>query len=248
MVRVLLFGFFLGFSMITASCSSQRSNKANQNQENPPVGIEMGEKENQKEKPNGDVVRINDYKTGSDVTNLSKAVFAGGCFWCTEASFQQIEGVVESISGYSGGHVDFPTYRSVCEETTGHAEAIFIYYDESKINYDELLDIFFDAHDPTTLNRQGPDVGESYRSAIFTIGDEQEKLVAAKIETLNKERFDNKIVTQVVPYEEFWVAEAYHQDYFWSHPTQSYVANVSKPKVDKVAKKYKSRLKSEYKR
>jgi len=232
----------------TISCKSQRSNKTIDNA--PELNTTIGniDPSSKGDKGNKEVVRIADYKLENDVSNLEKAVFAGGCFWCVEASFQQIEGVVESISGYSGGHVDFPSYRLVCKETTGHAEAVFIYYDKNVITYEELLDVFFVAHDPTTLNRQGADIGESYRSAIFPMDDSQRTAANSKIETINKEKFDNGIVTQVVDYDEFWVAEAYHQDYFWINPNQSYVANVSRPKVEKVAKVFKSKLKEKYRR
>ncbi len=190
-----------------------------------------------------EVVDINTYLSGKSFDGMERAVVAGGCFWCVEAAFQQIKGVEESISGYSGGHVKNPSYKAVCDETTGHAEAVYLIYDPQVIDFATILDIFFTAHDPTTLNRQGNDVGESYRSHLFYLNDDQKKVIDAKISELNESTFDGKIVTQVDPYEEFWVAEAYHQDYYWINPNQSYVYNVSRKKVEKVADKFKDRLK-----
>jgi len=191
--------------------------------------------------------RIADYIKDKGFEKYSVATFAGGCFWCTEASFERINGVVEVISGYSGGHLDHPTYREVCAETTGHAEAIQIYFDPEVVTFDKLLDVFFVAHDPTQLNRQGNDIGESYRSEIFYQNQEQKDLIDKKIEALNKSTFNNKIVTKVNSYKEFWVAEAYHQGYYDINPRQSYVYNVSRPKVEKVMKTFKDILKPKYK-
>jgi len=190
--------------------------------------------------------RIANYIKGKGYEKYSVATFAGGCFWCTEASFERINGVVDVISGYSGGHIDHPTYKQVCTHTTGHAEAIQIYFDPEVVTFDKLLDVFFVAHDPTTLNRQGPDRGEGYRSAIFYQNEKQKELIDAKITALNKSTFSNKIVTQVDKYEEFWVAEEYHQNFYELNPRQSYVYNVSRPKVEKVMKVFKDILKSKY--
>ncbi|MEM6965809.1 MAG: peptide-methionine (S)-S-oxide reductase MsrA [Bacteroidota bacterium] len=191
--------------------------------------------------------RIADYIKDKGYDKYSVATFAGGCFWCTEASFERINGVIDVISGYSGGHTEHPTYREVCSETTGHAEAIQIYFDPSVVSFDKLLDVLFVAHDPTQLNRQGNDIGESYRSAIFYHDDKQKELIDAKIAALNKSTFSNRIVTQVAKYEEFWVAEEYHQNYYEINPRQSYVYNVSRPKVEKVMKTFKDILKPKYK-
>jgi len=192
--------------------------------------------------------RIADYIKGKGYDKYAVATFAGGCFWCTEASFERINGVVDVISGYSGGHIEHPTYKQVCTHTTGHAEAIQIYFDPEVITFDKLLEVFFVAHDPTTLNRQGNDVGEGYRSAIFYHNEKQKELVDAKIAVLNKSTFNNKIVTQVNSYDEFWVAEEYHQNFYELNPRQSYVYNVSRIKVEKVMKVFKDILKPKYKK
>ncbi len=188
------------------------------------------------------------YTKKNKLENYETAVFAGGCFWCTEAAFERIEGVVDVISGYSGGHKEYPGYYEVGEGTTGHAEAIYIYYDKEKIDYKTLLEVFFIAHDPTTLNRQGPDVGAEYRSAIFYQSEEEKNVIGMMIDAVNEEGvYSDPIVTQVVPYEEFWVAEEYHQNYYELHPDNSYVMRVSKPKVEKVKKVFSALLKSQYK-
>ena len=191
--------------------------------------------------------KIENYIKGKNFEKYSVATFAGGCFWCTEASFERINGVVEVISGYSGGNTEHPTYREVCSETTGHAEAIQIYFDPAVITFDRLLDVFFVAHDPTQLNRQGNDVGESYRSAIFYQNGKQKEILDAKIKALNESTFNSKIVTEIKAFDEFWVAEEYHQNYYEINPRQSYVYNVSRPKVEKVMKTFKDILKPKYK-
>jgi len=184
----------------------------------------------------------------SGYEGFEKAYFAGGCFWCTEASFYRIQGVEEVWSGYAGGPEINPTYREVAGGSTGHAEAIVVYYDPKVRTYEDLLDIFFVAHDPTTLNRQGPDRGTQYRSAIFPINAEQRKQAKAKIAELNKSTFSGGIVTKLEEPGEFYIAEAYHQDYYEdnSNPNQGYVQNVSRPKVEKVMKVFKDWLKPEF--
>jgi|AntRauTorckE5430_2_1112549.scaffolds.fasta_scaffold09387_3 peptide-methionine (S)-S-oxide reductase len=179
---------------------------------------------------------------------FEKAYFAGGCFWCTEASFYRIQGVEEVWSGYAGGAEINPTYQEVASGMTGHAEAIVVYYDPEVITYDVLLDVFFVAHDPTTLNRQGPDRGTQYRSTIFPINEAQRAQAKAKIAALNESTFSGGIVTTIEEPAEFYIAEAYHQDYYedTSNPNQSYVQNVSRPKVEKVMKVFKDRLKPEF--
>lgn len=196
---------------------------------------------------NGKNPRIADYVKDKGYEKYSVATFAGGCFWCTEASFERINGVVDVISGYSGGQLEHPTYKEVCSETTGHAEAIQIYFDPAVVTFDKLLDVLFVAHDPTQLNRQGNDVGESYRSAIFYQNEKQKELIDAKIKALNESTFNNKIVTEVKAFDEFWVAEDYHQNFYEINPRQSYVYNVSRPKVEKVMKVFKDILKPKYK-
>lgn len=145
---------------------------------------------------------------------IQKAIFAAGCFWGVEANFRKVEGVISTRVGYTGGHFTEPTYRDVCSHKTGHAEAIEITFDASKVSYDELLDVFWTIHDPTTLDRQGPDIGTQYRSAIFYINSEQKKkAMDSKNKLEASKRFKRPIVTQIVPASEFWEAEEYHQQY-----------------------------------
>ena len=148
---------------------------------------------------------------------MEKAYFAGGCFWCLEAVFKDLKGVGQVVSGYSGGHVPNPTYRQVCSETTGHAETVSIEFDPTVITYADLLSIFFEIHDPTTKDRQGNDVGTSYRSAIFYSDANQRELAAKYIDELSRSgKYRAPIVTELVPLVEFYPAEDYHQDYFFS--------------------------------
>ncbi|SNS57911.1 peptide-methionine (S)-S-oxide reductase [Ekhidna lutea] len=173
---------------------------------------------------------------------LDTATLAGGCFWCIEAAFEQIQGVEEAVSGYAGGDKSTADYALVSSGNTGHAEAVQVYYDPSVIDYETILEIFFTAHDPTQLNRQGPDVGPQYRSEIFFHNDEQRKLAEAKMEELAPD-FSKPIVTKLSKLDAFYMAEEYHQDYEEKHPNNGYILNVSKPKIEKVAKKFKDRLK-----
>ncbi|MEL6391467.1 MAG: peptide-methionine (S)-S-oxide reductase MsrA [Bacteroidota bacterium] len=178
-----------------------------------------------------------------------KAYFAGGCFWCTEAAFQRIEGVIDVYSGYSGGPEENPGYRQVASGMTGHAEAVVVYYDPEVVTYETLLDVFFVSHDPTQLNRQGPDVGTQYRSAVFFMGAEQEAAVTAKIEELGASgKFSRPIVTQVEEASNFYLAEDYHQNYYEQErpPNYGYVLNVTKPKVEKVLATFPELIKAEY--
>ncbi len=180
---------------------------------------------------------------------MAKAYFAGGCFWCTEASFTRIQGVEDVYSGYAGGQLGNPTYEDSNSASSGHAESIVVYYDSTRITYDKLLDIFFVAHDPTQLNRQGPDVGPQYRSAIFPLNDSQRQQAEAKIAALNAGgTFADPIATTIEDPVRFWVAEPYHQNYYEdsSNPNQGYVQNVSRPKVEKVMKTFREILKPEY--
>jgi peptide-methionine (S)-S-oxide reductase len=173
------------------------------------------------------------------------AVFAEGCFWCSEHVFEAVEGVGEVISGYSAGKLKNPTYEQVCSETTGHAEAILVYYDPNKIGFGELVKVFFASHDPTTPNQQGPDKGSSYRSIAFYQNDAEKEIILKEIEAVNQsKRFKNKVVTEVLPVQKFYIAEDYHQDYIEHHPTQSYVKNVSIPRFELFKKNYKGKLKS----
>jgi len=183
-------------------------------------------------------------KTVSQVENIEIATFGGGCFWCTEAVFEGLKGVISVESGYSGGFVKNPSYREVCDGTTGHAEVIQIRFSPDIISYEELLLIFFNVHDPTTLNQQGADVGTQYRSAIFYHNDTQKKVSESVIEKLTKDSsFSNPIVTQIQKFTVFYIAEDYHQDYFANNPNAAYCSRVIKPKVDKFTKKYSDKLK-----
>ncbi len=176
-------------------------------------------------------------------SNLSTATFGGGCFWCTEAIFQQLRGVELVASGYSGGQVKNPSYREVCNGTTGHAEAIQVSFDPSVISYEQLLQVFFTTHDPTTLNRQGADVGTQYRSVIF-YHDENQKETAEKVKKVFAPTiWDGSIVTEVTPYSEFYKAEEYHQNYFNENSEQGYCRIVINPKVQKFRKQYAAWLK-----
>ncbi len=180
-------------------------------------------------------------------TNLETATFGGGCFWCTEAIYERVEGVHSVVSGYAGGTVKNPTYEEVCTGTTGHAEVIQITYDPKVVPYDELLKIFFKTHDPTSLNRQGADVGTQYRSVIFYHNEEQKKKAEYYKTELDKSgAWDKPIVTQIVPFTNFYAAEDYHQDYFANNPEQGYCAYVIGPKVEKFEKVFKDKLKKEY--
>lgn len=169
---------------------------------------------------------------------LKKAVLAGGCFWCTEAVFELIEGVKDVVSGYSGGSEETANYRRVSMGDTGHAEAIEITYDSSVVTFGQLLRVFFEvAHDPTQLNRQGPDVGPQYRSAIFYINEEQKRIAEAYIRALNEAKvFRSKIVTEVAPFKAFYPAEDYHQDYAVNNPGNPYIYFNAVPKVEKLKK------------
>ncbi|MFO0818945.1 MAG: peptide-methionine (S)-S-oxide reductase MsrA [Pirellulales bacterium] len=175
---------------------------------------------------------------------LSHVVFAGGCFWCTEAVFQQILGVKSVVSGYAGGSPHTATYQQVCSGMTGHAEVIRVEFDPMEVSFDQLLDIFFDSHDPTQLNRQGADVGTQYRSAIF-YADEFQKITATqKIKQLTDARkFPRPIVTTLEPLETFFPAEQYHQDYARQHPDQPYIVFQTLPKVCKVREHYPNQVK-----
>jgi peptide-methionine (S)-S-oxide reductase len=172
------------------------------------------------------------------------ATLAGGCFWCLEAVFDDLEGVADVVSGYSGGHVPNPTYRHVCTGETGHAEVVQVTFDPGVISYRDLLNVFFTIHDPTTLNRQGGDVGTQYRSAIFYHSPEQKRIADETIAGLSKAGvWDRPIVTEVTAFRAFYPAEDYHQEYFRRNPAQPYCQMVVAPKVAKFRKQYLQRLK-----
>ncbi len=176
---------------------------------------------------------------------VATATFANGCFWCTEAIFEELEGVISATSGYIGGQTTNPTYKEICTGETGHAEALQIIYDPAKISFDELLAVFWETHDPTTLNRQGADVGTQYRSGIFYHNDEQkEKAEKYKVELNNSGAFNNPIVTEITAASKFYPAEDYHQQYFENNGnTNPYCQMVIRPKLDKFRKVFKDKLK-----
>lgn len=176
--------------------------------------------------------------------HLEMATFANGCFWCTEAVFQKLKGVVSVQSGYSGGFVKNPTYQQVCSGETGHAECLQITFDPAVISYEELLQVFWVTHDPTSLNRQGNDVGTQYRSAIFYHNDAQKREAEDSKKSISQSGvFDKPIVTEIVPFEEFFPAEKEHENYYNTHPAQPYCYFVIKPKVEKLNKVFKEKLK-----
>lgn len=175
---------------------------------------------------------------------FKKATFGGGCFWCTEAVFKQIDGVISTEVGYAGGHTENPTYEQVCAGKTGHAEVCQIVFDPEKITYDELLEIFFKTHDPTTLNRQGADIGTQYRSIIFYHDEEQKNMALNFISKLERSgKYTNQIVTQVESLKNYYRAEEYHQNYFEKNPYAAYCVYVVAPKVDKTKKLFKEKIK-----
>jgi peptide-methionine (S)-S-oxide reductase len=180
----------------------------------------------------------------SNSSTLETATLAAGCFWCVEAVFDDLVGVEDVVSGYSGGHKENPTYQEVCSETTGHAEVVQIRFDPATISFKEILQVFFAVHDPTTLNRQGGDIGSSYRSAIFYHSDEQKSVAEEVIREITAEKiWDDPIVTEVTAFTNFYAAEEYHQEYFANNPNQPYCAAVVAPKVAKFRQKFVERLK-----
>jgi peptide-methionine (S)-S-oxide reductase len=178
-----------------------------------------------------------DTKSMDAATNqLESATLGGGCFWCTEAVFQMLPGVKTVVSGYAGGSKENPTYKEVCEGTTGHAEVIQVQFDPKVISYEKILDTFWEAHDPTTLNRQGADTGTQYRSIIL-YHSEPQRIAAEKSKAAAQKLFDSPIVTEIVPLKRFYKAEGYHQDYYQNNQSQPYCRAVIRPKVDKFKKK-----------
>lgn len=181
-----------------------------------------------------------------DTSHLDTATFGAGCFWCVEAVFQDLNGVHKVVSGYSGGKIKNPTYREVCSGLTGHAEVIQIHYDSSIISFDELLEVFWETHDPTTLNRQGADVGTQYRSAVFYHSEEQKRLAESYKQKLNEAKaFPNPVVTEITAFDAFYPAEEYHQDYYNNNQEYGYCRIVIKPKIDKVKKVFGDKLKKQ---
>mgnify|MGYP003888888873 CR=1 FL=1 len=176
---------------------------------------------------------------------METAIFGGGCFWCLEAVFQRLNGVAKVSSGYTGGNTKNPTYKDVCSGLTGHTEVIKIQYDPELISFKELLLVFFHIHNPTTLNRQGNDVGTQYRSAIYYLNDEQKSIAKAFIAHEASQIWDDHIVTELAPLGNYYDAEIYHQNYYNNNENQSYCAFVIKPKIDKLNNKFKALLKNE---
>lgn len=175
---------------------------------------------------------------------MEQATFGGGCFWCTEAVFQNLKGVTKVVSGYMGGQKENPTYKEICNGDTGHAEIIQIEYNEQEIRFEDLLLIFFKTHDPTTLNRQGNDAGTQYRSVVFYETAEQKAAAESMIDSLEKEMvFNRPIVTEITPISQFYSAEDYHQNYFNNNPDQGYCAYVIQPKLAKFTKEFGGKLK-----
>lgn len=204
-----------------ASCASKANNNMNNFKEQP-VSEEMA--------------------PGHD--QLDTATFAEGCFWCTESFFQQLRGVKKVVSGYSGGFTPNPTYEEVCSGTTGYAETCNIIYDPKEISYDMLLEAFWESHDPTTLNRQGNDIGTQYRSVIFYHNEMQKEKAEKYKQKLNAEgAYDKPVVTAIEPYKNFYAAENYHQDYYERNPNQPYCQIVIRPKLEKFKKVFKDELK-----
>lgn len=189
------------------------------------------------------IVEPNEIRDMSTQVKISLATFGSGCFWCTEAIFQRIKGVVQVTSGYTGGTVDNPTYREICTGTTGHAEVVQVEYDPAIVAYEDLLQVFWKTHDPTTLNRQGADTGTQYRSVIFYHNEEQRQLAEAYKEQLTTaQAYTKPIVTEILPVQRFYKAEAYHQDYYNANGEAPYCQFVIAPKIDKLEKLLKERM------
>jgi peptide-methionine (S)-S-oxide reductase len=189
--------------------------------------------------------KMNNSKPTETSKKLEVATFGAGCFWCTEAQFQQLSGVEKVESGYSGGFVESPTYKQVCTGNTGHAEVTNVYYDPNKISFDELLAAFWVTHDPTQLNRQGNDVGTQYRSVIFYHNDEQKNKAEEYKKKLNEEKaYNGPVVTEISPFTKFYKAEDYHQNYYNENGSQPYCVFVVKPKLEKFQKVFKDKLKN----
>lgn len=192
------------------------------------------------------LLTINTMGLSKDKNKMEKATFGAGCFWCVEAIFERVNGVIKVESGYAGGHVKNPDYKEVTRGTTGHAEVIQLLYDPELISFTALLEVLFKTHDPTTLNRQGADVGTQYRSCILYHTEEQQKIALEVIDELEKAGiWDDPIVTTLEPFAEFYSAEKYHQEYFENNPKQGYCRLVIQPKVEKFEKLFKNLLKKE---
>lgn len=171
------------------------------------------------------------------------ATVGGGCFWCVEAAFEELSGVEDVTSGYAGGHTEDPSYREVCSGDTGHAEVVRIEYDEAELDYEDVLEVFFTVHDPTQLNRQGPDVGSQYRSIVLPHDEEQQETAEAYVEALDEEGgYDDDVVTEIQPLETFYRAEEKHQSYFAKNPDDAYCTMNAQPKIEKVREKFEQNV------
>jgi len=191
-----------------------------------------------------EAVKSKEVTPKSELENAQVAYFASGCFWCVEGVYEEVEGVLEVESGYSGGHIENPTYEEVCAGTTGHAETVKVYYDSAKVSYKQLVEVFFGSHDPTTLNKQGPDSGTQYRSAVFYQTPGELKIIQDYIDELKRDLYKKTpITTEVTKFTDFYKAEDYHQDYERLHPNSGYIKSVSKPRVEEFKKKYPDLLK-----
>jgi peptide-methionine (S)-S-oxide reductase len=174
------------------------------------------------------------------------ATFGGGCFWCVEAAFEELAGVHEAVSGYAGGETENPSYREVCSGTTGHAEVVQVEYDPAAVGYEKLLEVFFAVHDPTQLNRQGPDVGSQYRSIVLFHDEEQRALAESFVDAVDEAGgYDDDVVTEVEPLETFYRAEEKHQDYFAKHPNDAYCTMHAQPKVETVRERFRETVESD---
>lgn len=176
---------------------------------------------------------------------LSRAYFASGCFWCVEAVYESVKGVEEVVSGYSGGHTENPTYESSNTGTTGHAEAVEVFYDASVVNFATLVDVYFGSQNITQVNGQGPDNGSQYRSIVFYQNDEEKAIIEEKVATLNKELAPEKVAAEITEFQMFWIAEDYHQDYEKLHPNQGYIRAVSIPRLKRFQKKFPELIKED---
>lgn len=223
-----IFMFILSSSITWIGCSNQKSTK---------------EMENKDLNSSIKLTAVENFPDGKEI-----ATFAGGCFWCTEAIFEEVKGVEKVISGYTGGQKDNPTYEQVCNGTTGHAEAIQIIFDPAVVDYITLLDIFMRTHEPTSLNKQGNDIGTQYRSAIYFHNENQKSIALKYIETHNADLlFGGKIVTEVAPFTKYYEAEGYHQDYFANNADQPYCVFVVAKKVEKFEQLFPEKVKENYK-
>jgi len=199
---------------------------------------------------NKNAMSVNTSNTATATTNTTDpnapveiVTLGGGCFWCVEAVYQELQGVQKVVSGYMGGHVDNPTYREVCNGLTGHAEVIQVTFDPAKVSYREILEVFFTVHDPTTLNRQGNDSGTQYRSVIYYHSEEQRAIAEDVAKNTATELWDDPIVTEISAAEKFYPAEAYHQNYYKDNPNQGYCSYIIAPKLKKFREKYPNKLK-----